>query len=88
VRIVVVTPRSFRNRDGLKRLNGFAFQCATGGKAVGRATLGHLAADGHDRVERRHRLLEDHGDLTTAQSAKTVRRRAKKIDARGLVLVG
>ena len=29
--------------------------------------LGELAADGQDRIERGHRLLEDHGDVGAAQ---------------------
>ena len=32
--------------------------------------LGDLVADGHDRVERRHRLLEDHGHARAAQVAQ------------------
>ena len=31
--------------------------------------LGHLQADRQRRVERRHRLLEDHGDLVAADGA-------------------
>jgi len=31
--------------------------------------LGDLVADGHERVQRRHGLLEHHGDLAAAHAA-------------------
>ena len=37
--------------------------------AVGLEGLGDLVADPHDRVQRRHRLLEDHADLAAAHVA-------------------
>ena len=33
-------------------------------------TFGHLITYGLHRIERRHRFLEDHGDLATADLAK------------------
>jgi hypothetical protein len=47
---------------------------------MGLGALGHLAADAHDRIQGGHRLLEDHGDLLTAQAAKRTGRLAQEID--------
>ena len=40
--------------------------CLAAHLAVAAEHLDHLAADGEHRVERRHRVLEDHGDLAAA----------------------
>ena len=42
---------------------------AAAGQAVHLERLGNLAADGVDRVERRHRLLQDQADLAAADRA-------------------
>ncbi len=41
--------------------------------------LGDLAADVEHRVERRHRVLEDHPDAATADAAQHRRRRAEQL---------
>jgi hypothetical protein len=43
--------------------------------------LGDLVADPHHRVERRHRLLEDHRHGLAAQRAHLLVRRAEHVDA-------
>ena len=43
--------------------------------------LGDLPADGVDRRQRGHRILEDHGDLAAAQLAHVARRQADKFAA-------
>src|SRR6266550_1911318 len=43
--------------------------------------LADLLADGIDRVERRHRLLEDHRDQAAAQRAQLARRHGQHIRA-------
>jgi len=40
-----------------------------------------LLADGHDRIERRHRLLEDHRDVFAAHAPHCLFIEAKEIDA-------
>ena len=49
--------------------------------------LGQLPPDGEDRVQRRHRLLEDHSDLVAPDRPHQVLRRLGKVDlgARALV---
>ena len=41
--------------------------------------LGHLVGDGEHRIEGRHRVLEDHGDLAAAQFAPLTIRKAEQI---------
>src|ERR1019366_1224010 len=70
MRIIAVTPCRLGNRDRLQRGDGLAFRLPSGpGSSVGRSAFSHLAANGHDRVERGHRLLKDHGDSAAAQPA-------------------
>ena len=42
--------------------------------------FGHLAANRHHRIQRRHRLLEDHGDLPAAQPPQGRRRLPEKVN--------
>ena len=44
-------------------------RAASGQAALEAQGLGHLRADGHQRIERRHRLLKNHGDFIAAQRA-------------------
>jgi len=48
---------------------------------VGREPFGDLGTDGHRRVERGHRLLEDHGDAAAAMAAHCLLRQRKQIFA-------
>ena len=48
--------------------------------------FGDLRADAHDRIERGHRLLKDHGDFASAQSANLFGRSSDKILRGGLRL--
>ncbi len=48
---------------------------------MGADLLGHLPADGHHRIERRHRVLEDHGDVAAAPPAHRLRRLLQQINA-------
>ena len=52
-----------RSRSSIARARGRA------ARVVGADRLDDLAADAHDRVERGHRLLEDHRDLAAAAAA-------------------
>ncbi|GAA3151743.1 hypothetical protein GCM10020001_089120 [Nonomuraea salmonea] len=49
------------------------------GAAVQRHDLGDLGADPHERVERGHRLLEDHGQLAPAQPLEPALRHAHQV---------
>ena len=49
--------------DGVKR-------CATAHSAVAHQWLGHLLANSHNRIQRRHRFLKNHRDTVAAQRAQ------------------
>lgn len=48
--------------------------------------FGDLRTNGHDRIEGGHRLLKDHGDFASAESAYLLRRSGYKILRGGLRL--
>src|SRR3546814_4497285 len=49
--------------------------------AVGQHRLGHLGVDAEHRVQRHHRVLEDHGDLGAAQLAPLALRQWHQVAA-------
>ena len=68
--IVVEASSGIGNGDGFEGLDRlFMKRGAANLRTVGANGLGDLAANCHDRVERSHRLLKDHGDLAAAQGA-------------------
>ena len=48
---------------------------------MGVQALADLLADGEHGIERRHRLLEDHGDLAAADRVQLVLRQLQQVDA-------
>ena len=59
-----------RNADELKKPHGFLERLGLAHAAVKRQAFSDLSAHGEDRVEGRHRLLEDHGDFRASQGLK------------------
>jgi hypothetical protein len=47
---------------------------------VGKKREPHLVGDGQDRIERRHRVLEDHCDPAAAHAAKVLLGQADELD--------
>ena len=81
MRVVAGTPLGGRDADARK-----GRECRLGGLAAVHAAmeaqrLGDLLADGEDRVERRHRLLEDHGDAIAAECGDLARAERGELDA-------
>jgi len=67
-----------RNADPFEHpLRASILRAAAGGAAM--LNVRHLPADGPDRVQAGHRVLEDDRDLVTAQRPHFVRRQAEKI---------
>ena len=62
--------------DALERRGGDRPRLGPAGGAVDADGLGHLVADRLQRVERGHRLLEDHADVAAANRADARARRA------------
>ena len=58
-----------RNADELEHLDGAVPRVAPAHARVHARDFGDLVADGEDRIERRHRLLEDHRDAIAADVA-------------------
>ena len=63
------TPLRLGNARFRQQLNRLLRRAASGQAALEAQGLGHLRADGHQRIERRHRLLKNHGDFIAAQRA-------------------
>ena len=66
VRIVVDAPLGIGDADQPEQLGRLGERRLLRDAAMDDERLGHLRADGHHRVERGHRLLEDHRDLGAA----------------------
>ena len=81
VRIILHPPLRCGDADARQRLDrqpvGFPPVLAL----VQHEHLGDLPADRRDRIERRHRLLEDHGDAIAAQLALLGRRKVLDLAA-------
>ena len=65
--------------DRLQHLERAGVCLLAGDVLVQQHRLGELATDLVDRVERRHRVLEDHRDLVAAHLAQTARRGLQEI---------
>ena len=66
VRILLGDDLGVRDLDVRQQLDRFRGGLLLGHALVDHQRLGDLTADGKDRVQARHRLLEDHGDLVAA----------------------
>ena len=69
VRIFLGALRRLGDAHQVEHLDGALEACLAVHVAVQDQRLGDLLADGHHRIERRHRLLEDHRDLVAAHAA-------------------
>ena len=67
--------RTWRRRSSARVARRLAAQAPVDAQA-----LGQLPADGEDRVQRRHRLLEDHADLVAADGAHQIVVGAAQLD--------
>ena len=81
VRIFVDAARRQRDADLGQRLDGPLARLLLAHAAMGAQRLGDLLADGEHRIERAHRLLEDHADLPAAHLAHLARADRQQIAA-------
>ena len=68
MRIVLGAPRRLRDAHELEHLDRSCRRLIRSDALVGAHRLGDLVADGVHRVQRGHRLLEDHRDLVAADA--------------------
>ncbi|KAF5292397.1 hypothetical protein FQR65_LT20296 [Abscondita terminalis] len=76
VRIAVQALGRRRHADLDQRIVRLLQRLAAAGPAVGEDGLDHLRADAQHRVQRRHRVLEDHGDAAPPDAAQRGLRQA------------
>ena len=76
--VLAVAPLRFRDADLGKQGKGAFFRLG-GGDAGEAHDFGELFADAHDRVEAGERVLEDHGDLPSAQLAEFAFRQVQQV---------
>jgi hypothetical protein len=69
VRVAVAPELCFRQTDAVEGFGGNAFGLGARHGAVDAHGFADLVADGHERIERRHRLLENHADIAAAHLA-------------------
>ena len=69
MRILFEPPRAVRDADQLEQFERTRRRLLVGHLQVNLQRLHHLLADGQHRVERGHRLLEDHRDVAAAPLA-------------------
>src|SRR3954462_9594112 len=69
------------NAHEAQHVDGLALRGRAAEALVQQQGFGDLLADRHDRVERSHRLLEDHGNFFAAQPLHRLLRKAEEIDA-------
>jgi len=69
MRIVVETALGIRDTDLVQQTQDLGLRLGCGDVAMAGDRFGDLLADREDRIERGHRLLEDHGDLVAAHLA-------------------
>ena len=74
VRIIVDAFRGVVDADGFKHRQRAGEGVATGNVFVDEEWLDDLLADAQERIERRHRILEDHGDAFAADGTGLARR--------------
>ena len=76
------------NFDAQQQVFGFLERIASGDSAMGLDGFGDLVPDGEDRIERRHRVLKDHGSRAAAQPGEIVLARLAHINAIEFELCG
>ncbi len=81
VRILAEPPGSVGDADHLQELDGAASSLALVHALVDEQRLHDLQADGQHRIERGHRLLEDHRDVAAADGAHVVLGQLEQIAA-------
>ena len=69
VRVLLGASLGVRDLDEAKHLQGALARLRPTDMAVKHEGFGDLVADLQDRIERRHRLLKDHGDIVAADGA-------------------
>jgi len=88
VRIVIDARTRRGNADMVEQGDGALANGRSIESAVGVQALANLLADGEDGVERRHRLLEDYGDLAAADRVQPMLRQLQQVDAAPVHLAG
>ena len=81
VRIIVDAFRGVVDADGFKHRQRAGEGVAAGNVFVDEEWLDDLLADAQERIERRHRILEDHGDAFAADGTGLARRTMEQVDA-------
>ncbi len=81
VRVILHPPLGRGDADARQRLDRQPVGLPPVLALVQHEHLGDLPADRRDRIERRHRLLEDHGDAIAAQRALLGRRKVLDLPA-------
>ena len=81
MRVLVVAPRRQRDADLVEGVHRALARLGPRHREVRPVGLADLVADREDRVERAHRLLEDHRDLTPSQRAHLRRRQPDQVAA-------
>ena len=79
VGILLDTALGGRDTDRLERVDGPRHCLFLTDVLVKDDRLGDLVADGEDRVQARHRLLEDHRDVRAAHTAQLLRPKSQQI---------
>ncbi len=79
VRVLVDAAARQRNADLGEGLDGALARLLLADAAMGTKRLADLVADGEYRVERAHRLLEDHADLPAAHATHVACRQLEEI---------
>ena len=81
VRILLGDDLGVRDLDVGEQLDRFHGGLLLGHALVDHQRLGDLTADGKDRVQARHRFLEDHGDLVAADLVHLVHGQLRQVHA-------
>ena len=81
MRIGVRATLRLRDMDPAQHLDRLGRSVAPRQSLVQRNGLGDLAADRHQRIERRHRLLKDHRDVVAADGLHFALGQLQQIDA-------
>ncbi|MNT47961.1 hypothetical protein D3C72_1847180 [compost metagenome] len=79
MRILGQTPRRFGDVHGIEHAQRHRLGRNTLRSLMFADRLCQLRADRHDRIERRHRLLEHHGDIAAAHAAHRAVAQARKL---------
>ena len=84
MRVALRDARRIRDAHEFEKPYGFGLGLFSGHAAVQLQTFFNLCARREDRVERRHRLLKDHGDFGAANLAKRRVRALHEVDGRAV----